>query len=176
MTSVLRLGVVLVALTSAACAAAPRQRNVEGGAVDTGPGTVAAARKYLEGRWSLVSYQVFPAGQPPIKLTGSGTLSYDSFGNLDIEIRVEPAIAELLDGAGIPSKQGVISTNGRAAVDMQAHTLTYVLEGQPAFVKPSGPLALNLPRHWEVNGNILTLTTKGDDGRTMSEGRWQKVP
>jgi hypothetical protein len=171
-----RAGLVWLALLTAGCAAAPRQKPIELGDVNTGAGSLAAARRYLQGRWSLISYDVFPPGRAPIQLKGKGTLSYDEYGNLDMEIRVDPATAKLLDGAGIQSDQGVISTKGRTAVDMQARTLTYILEGQPPLGAPSGPLAPNRPRHWEVAGNVLTLTTNGDDGKPASVGRWQKAP
>jgi len=170
-----RTGLVWLALLTAGCAAAPRQKPIELGDVNTGAGSLAAARRYLQGRWSLISYDVFPPGRAPIQLKGKGTLSYDEFGNLDMEIRVDPATAKALDGAGIQSDQGVISTKGRTAVDMQARTLTYILEGQPPLGAPSGPLAPNRPRHWEVAGNVLTLTTNGDDGKPASVGRWQKA-
>ncbi len=170
-----RTALVWLALLTAGCAAAPRQKPIELGDVNTGAGSLAAARRYLQGRWSLISYEVFPPGRAPIQLKGKGTLSYDEFGNLDMEIRVDPATAKLLDGAGIQSDQGVISTKGRTAVDMQARTLTYILEGQPPLGAPGGPLAPNRPRHWEVAGNVLTLTTNGDDGKPASVGRWQKT-
>jgi len=175
MTSGLRTAAMLAALATTACAAKPINKPMELGPVGTGAGSLTAARQYLEGRWTLVSYQIFPAGQAPIQLTGNGTLSYDEFGNMDMQIRVEPATAQTLERAGIASDQGVISTKGRTAVDMQNRTLTYVLAGQPTFVATAGPLALNLPRHWVVDGNVLTLTTKSADGRTLSEGRWQKL-
>ncbi len=171
-----RMAALVAALACAGCAGAPRQRAIEGGPVDTGPTSIAAARKYLEGRWTLESYRIFPAGQASIPLTGSGTLLYDAYGNLDMEIRADAATARVLDRAGIPSDNGVISARGRAAVDMQSRTLTYVLEAPPAPGAPSGPLALNRARHWVVDGAILTLTTKGDDGRILSEGRWRKLP
>ena len=151
------------------------------GPVDTGPGTLDAARKYLEGRWGLVSYEVFPPGQPSIQLTmadGSGSLTYDAFGNLEIEIRVnDQKVAEDLERAGIPLSQGRISTTGRTAIDMQQRTITYFLQGEPPLLtsRPGGPLSFRRPRHWEVNGNVLTLTTKGDDGKPSSIGKWQKI-
>jgi len=175
MTSGLRTAAILAALATTACAAKPIEKPMGLGTVGTGAGSLTAARQYLEGRWSLVSFQIFPAGQQPIKLDGNGTLSYDEFGNMDIEIRVEQATAQTLERAGVTTDQGVISTKGRTAVDMQAHTLTYILAGQPTLVAPTGPLALNLPRHWVVDGNVLTLTTKAADGRTLSEGKWQKL-
>jgi hypothetical protein len=172
----IRICAVLVGLAGAACAAAPRQRPVKGGDVDTGPGTVAAARKYLEGVWTLLSYEIFPPRQPSIRLNGQGTLSYDSYGNLKMEIRVDDAMAQSLERAGIPTAHGAISITGRTALDMQARTLTYLVDAQPSGMAGSGPLGLNRPRHWQVDGNVLTLTTNGDDGGTVSVGRWQKMP
>jgi hypothetical protein len=165
---------VTVLLGIPGCAATPRQRNVEGGAVDTGPGSLAAARKYLEGRWSLQSFDVYPPGKGPLTLKGAGTLTYDAFGNLTMEIRADQAASDLLAAAGIDIRDGIISSSGRTAVDMPNRTLTYVIEGQPTG--DTGPLALRRPRHWQVDGNVLTLTTKDDAGNAVSIGRWQKVP
>jgi hypothetical protein len=171
--------VIMLALAAAGCAGAPRTAPIKGGPVTTGPGTVESARKYLEGRWSLMSFEVFPPGQKSVLLKGNGTLNYDAFGNLDMQIRVEDrTTSEELARAGIPITNGVISTTGRAAIDLNARTLTYFLEGQnPLVVKgPAGPLALSRPRHWVVEGNTLTLTTRHDDGQPASVARWQKVP
>jgi hypothetical protein len=152
---------------------APLQK---GGPTETGPGSLAAARRYLEGRWSLLSFEVLPPGQPPVRVIGDGTLTYDGFGNLDVQIRVDDATGSRLELAGIPVKNGMLSTTGRTVVDMQTRTLTYFIEGQPPLGAPSGPLALNRPRHWQVEGNVLTLTTKGADGQPLSIGRWEKTP
>ena len=85
--------VVALALVSAACAPAPRVRPVKGGDVNEGPESLTAARKFLEGRWTLESFEVFPPGKPPITLKGSGTLNYDEFGNLRIEIRADEKVS-----------------------------------------------------------------------------------
>jgi hypothetical protein len=167
---------VLTVIVSAGAHTAPLQK----GPAETGPGSTAAARRFLEGRWSLQSFEVRPPGKPPIHLRGSGTLTYDGFGNLQIEIRVDEETAALLEAAGVRTSRGVLSTTGRAIVDMQARTLTYVLDGQvpfnaPPFRRPSGPLALERPRHWQIDGNVLTLTTRGDDGQPVSIGRWEKL-
>ena len=162
---------VLAILEGRPDAVAARQK---GGPVQAGPGTAAAARKFLEGRWGLMSFEVLPPGEPPLRVNGSGVLVYDAFGNLDVEIRVDEATARALEGAGISSTRGRISMSGRTAIDMQARTLTYFFAGQAPLGAPSGPLALNRPRYWEVTGNILTLTTRGDDGQPLSIARWQK--
>ena len=136
-----------------------------------GAGSLAAARRFLQGRWALESFELYPAGKPPITLKGAGTLSYDEFGNLKIEIRADQASSDLLRAAGVDIRDGIISSDGRTAVDMESRTLTYLVFGQTAL---PGPLALNRPRHWEVAGDLLTLTTKDDSGKPSSVGRWRK--
>jgi hypothetical protein len=162
----------LMLMTLAACAGAPRQRPVEMGPVDTGPQTLTAARKFLEGRWVLESFEMYSKGKGPIALKGSGTLVYDEFGNMRMEIRADQASSDLLRAAGIDIRDGVISTDGRTAVDLQNRTLTYIVKSQDPLIP--GPLATNRPRHWEVKEDLLTLTTKDDAGNPLSVGRWRK--
>jgi len=162
-----------VLFSMAGCAPAPINKPINLGPTETGAGSLVAARKYLEGRWSLESFEVYPPGKPKVTLTGQGVLTYDEFSNLKIEIRVDQATSDLLTNAGIDvGSGGIVSSDGRTAVDLQNKTLTYVIQGQPVG---SGPLALNRPRHWQVEGNILTLTTQDDAGKPTSVGRWKKL-
>jgi hypothetical protein len=170
----LMLALLLVG-AAAACAKAPRQKPVPGGPVDEGAGTLTAARKYLEGRWSLESFEVFPPGGAPVTLKGSGTLTYDEFGNLRMEIRADEKSSDVLRAAGIDIRDGVISTDGRTVVDMQNRTITYVAAGQNPIAGPRGPLSAARPRHWEVTKDTLVLTTKDDAGKPMSVGRWRRM-
>ena len=168
---------VLAALLTASigCAASSRQRPISAGPVPTGPGTTATARKFLEGRWILESFVVNPPGAQPITLKGSGVLTYDDFGNLEMNLKADEASADLLRAGGITIRDGVISTTGRTAIDVPNKTLTYLLEGQPSAMKTGGgPLAPNRPRHWEVNGDVLTLTIKDDSGAAVAVSRWKK--
>ena len=103
-------------------------------------------------------------------LKGPGTLNYDEFGNLQIEIRADQASSDLLRAAGIDIRDGVISSEGRTAVDLQNRTLTYVVPGQAG----TGPLALSRQRYREVKDNLLTLTTKDDAGKPLSVGVWRR--
>jgi len=155
-----------------ACAAAPINKPIKVGEVDTGSGSVTEARKFLEGRWTLESFEVHPPGKPVVNLKGMGTLTYDDFGNLRMEIRADQAASDLLRAAGVDIRDGTISSDGRAAVDMENRTLTYSIEGQPAA--GTGPLAMNRPRYWQVEGNLLTLTTKDDAGNVAKVARWRK--
>jgi hypothetical protein len=172
------LAIVLLAAgvgLSPACAAKPVQKPLEGGAVDTGPGTLAAARRYLEGTWALESFEIYPVGAPPIVLKGTGRLTYDGYGNMRVEVQTDPGTGGLLRKAGVENVDGRISSDGRTVVDMQARTLAYVVEGQPTGkTEVLGPLALRKLRHWEVDGSLLTLTTKDDAGKPVSISKWRK--
>ena len=171
--SSLTYAVLAVAFLSLSTACGPKVAVKKGGPVDTGPGSIVAARKYLEGRWTLESFEVYPPGKPMVPVKGQGTLSYDDFSNLSMELRTDVATSDQLRAAGIEIQDGTISTTGRTAVDMQNRTLTYVIAGQPAG--NTGPLALSRPRHWQVDGNVLTLTTKDDAGKPVSISKWRKI-
>jgi hypothetical protein len=170
MTSVLAL-----ALVSAACTPAPRVRPVKGDDVNTGPESLTAARKFLEGRWTLESFEVFPPGKPPITLKGSGTLNYDEFGNLRIEIRADEKSADLLRAAGVDIRDGIISSDGRTVVDLQNRTLSYVVPGQTVGAPAAGPLSASRLRHWEVKDDLLFLSTWDENNKPLSTGRWRRM-
>ena len=165
---------VLLTLVVTGCGAAAGEKPVQLGPVDTGAGTLASARKFLEGRWTLESFEIHAPGKPVLTLKGSGTLVYDNMSNLRMEIRADQASADVLRAAGIDIRDGVISTEGRTAIDLQNKTLTYVLQGQDPLVK-RGPLAMERPRHWVVDADTLTLTTKDDAGQPLSIGRWKRL-
>ena len=76
-----------------------------------------------------------------IQVKGEGTLLFDGFGNLEMEIRTDETTRQVLSEAGIPFEKGRLSVKGRTAVDMAHPTLTFVPQGQPLIVPPSGPLA-----------------------------------
>jgi hypothetical protein len=158
-----------------ASARAPRHNALPIAQVGSVAPTLSEARKFLEGRWALESFEVRPPGKAPIFLKGSGVLTYDDFGNMRMEIRADQDASDLLRAAGIEIRDGIISSDGRTVIDLQRRTLTYFVEGQrSSFATGGGPLALNRPRHWEVTANTLTLTTRDDSGAPLSIGRWKK--
>ena len=166
------MAVVLAATTAAA--AAPRQAQPPTGRTGGTP-TLAEARKFLQGRWALESFEVRPPGKEPIFPKGSGVLNYDDFGNMRVEIRADEASSDLLRAAGINIRDGIISSDGRTVIDVPKKTLTYFVEGQRSSLQTGGgPLALNKPRHWEVTGDVLTLTTKDEAGEPLSISRWKR--
>jgi len=167
------VGLVVAGL--AGCAAQPRQRARQGGPVDTGAGTLTAARTYLEGRWSLEFFEVFPAGKPPVRIKGQGTVLYDDFGNLEMDVRADAGSVQALRAAGVEVVNDGFSTKGRAVIDMQKKTLTYVLSKDGSIGRQTGPLDLNLPRYWEVTADKLTLTTKDANGKPLFVSAWNRM-
>jgi hypothetical protein len=170
-----------LALTAAALIAAvlvPVPGRAQGGKpveITKPADPLVAARWQLEGRWDLISYEIFPPGKGKIELKGKGTMIYDDFGNLEMNIRVDDRTARALDEVGIPTTKGELMTKGRTVIDVKNSSLVFVLEGQPAFGAPSGPLALNKRRYWQLEGDVLTLTTRDDAGKPQSIGKWQKM-
>lgn len=167
-----RLLIAAALAVSAACAAEPLKKPVKGGPVDTGPGTLTAARQYLEGNWTLESFEVAVPGKGLVPLKGTGRLTYDAYGNLRMDVEADAPSVAILRSAGIEVQGNRVASDGRTVVDMQARTLAFILEGQkPGF----GPLALNRLRYWQVDGTLLTLTTKDDAGNAVSVGKWRKM-
>jgi hypothetical protein len=169
------IAVAVLVATAIACAPKPSQKVFTKSPVSAGPGTITQARQYLEGRWTLVSMDLFPPNQAPIHVVGSGTLVYDDFANMTVDLTLDPATAALFERIGISAPGGVISTTGRTVIDMQSRALSYVLEGQAAVRPPTHPLDTNRPRYWEVEGNTLTLRTKDADGTVLSVAVWRKA-
>jgi hypothetical protein len=162
-----------VMVGSSNCSGAKGEHPIELGPVDTGSGTLAGARNFLNGRWALESFEVRLPNQPPLVLKGSGTLEYDEHSNLTMNIRADEKSADILRAAGVDIRDGAIVTEGRAAVDLQHHTLTYIVGGQAPLTK--GPLGTDRPRHWVVEGDLLILTTQDQAGQPTSVGRWRKI-
>ena len=172
---VLRAALCVLAVWAAACASSsPVNRPLAVGDVPTGAGSTAAARRFLEGTWNLVSLDVYPPNQPPIHAGATGTLTYDDFANMNVDLRLDANTARLFQQIGIPVSNGAVQTTGRTLVDMTSRTLAYTLEGQQAVRPPTHPLDTNRPRYWEVEGNRLTLTTKDQAGMPLSVAVWQK--
>jgi hypothetical protein len=158
--------------TSDAAASPAAFQRVKGGPVNKGPGTLAAAREFLKGRWLLESFEVRLPNEPIVTLKGGGVLIYDESGNLSINIKADEKSADILRAGGVDIRDGAITADGRTAIDLQNHTLTYIISGQAPLVK--GPLGTDRPRYWAVEGDMLILSTKDKNGQTLSVGRWRR--
>ncbi len=170
-------------LVLAGCATgSPRQRPVRTNPIASGPQTVEAARKELEGRWTLVSLDVAAADGRKASVEATGVLTSDAFGNMHIEYRLSDAGQKALEGIGIRPPNPVISTTGQVAIDTQQRRITYI--PPDAASRPfdpnlaaarANPFALERPRYYALGADgILTLSTRHDSGQDAAVSKWKK--
>lgn len=174
---------VLILAFAAACASSPRQRPVSVGDVETGSGSLAEARKQLEGSWQLVSLRMANADGRQTDVDATGSLNLDGFGNLHIEFRMSAAGQKALSSIGITSPNPVLTTTGRAVIDPQQQRVSYVGDdfvksgGMDAGVaaKRNNPLAAERERYYKFDADgTLILSTRYPDGKEASIGRWKR--
>jgi hypothetical protein len=166
-----------------ACAAAPRERPLPTSRVATGENTVEAARRQLEGRWTLISLDIAAEDGRRTTVQAAGDLNLDAFGNLEIVYRLSEAGLAALESIGIRSPNPTISTTGRAAIDTQQSRITYIAPDaasrpfDPALAAArANPFALERERYYTLDDKgVLTLTTRHDNGRDAATSRWRRV-
>jgi hypothetical protein len=176
---VVGLAVFLVA----GCATpSPRQRPVKTSPIASGPQTVEAARKALEGRWTLMSLDVSADDGRKASVDATGILNSDAFGNLSVEYRLSDAGRKTLEGLGIRPPNPVISESGQVAIDTQQRRITYLPSDAAArafdadlAAARANPFSLERPRYYALGDDgILTLATRHDSGQDAAVSRWKK--
>jgi len=165
---VLAAAVALAAVVSlAACAASPRTRPLQTNPVNDAADSTQSVRRQLEGKWTLVAFETYPAAGQVAKLEAVGELTYDAYGNLVIRAAL----------TGVPSGEmaKLLRYSGRAVVDPQNHRLVLqAMEGQGGQALPAA-VAAEQVRYYEFDGNLLKLTVKDRDGRPTAMIIWKKA-
>jgi hypothetical protein len=160
----------LAVVTAAACTSSrPRQRPVEGGAVDAGAGSLASVRKQLEGAWNLVSADlVSPAGDR-MTVKATAVLTYDAYGNFAMK-------GELDDAAATAEQKAALNFTGRAVIDIQRQVLRLLDVQQPEgdFATLPPDMAARRERAYAFEGDLLTLTVKDSRGRVTAINTWRR--
>lgn len=169
--AVLWLTVAALALvTASACATSrPRQRPIQGGAVDAGAGSLASVRQQLEGTWNLVSADlVSPAGER-MTVKAAAVLTYDAFGNFAMK-------GELDDPAATADQKAALNFTGRAVIDIQRQVLRLLDVQQPEgeFATLPPDMAARRERAYAFEGDLLTLTVKDSRGRVTAINTWRR--
>lgn len=178
-----RLILLAMACTAviAGCAASDRQRPIQTSRVPTTGNTLEAARKQLEGRWTLVSLEyAAPDGRTATVEGSAGTLNADGFGNLEIEYRLSEGGLKALETLGFKTPSPVISTAGRSVINVDQKSIVYVDDkAQPFDPKVAAarqnPFALERTRYYDFGADgLLTLRTRHDDGKDAAVSKWKK--
>lgn len=173
---------ILAAALMGGCAASPRQRPLSAGPAETGPNTVTFVRSQLEGSWNLQSLTVSAFEGKPVPVAAKGTLTFDRFGNIQVDYQIADDGLAALSRAGIAMPTPTISTKGQAMIEPQSNQIVFV---DPAFKgKPydadlvdlrRNPFALQHRRHYEfASDGTLTLSARYDTGKDAAVGRWRK--
>ena len=159
---------LVVALTMAACTASPRQRPLDLGDVETGPGSLEAIRRQLRGTWDLVALESSPEpGVPRVPIKATGVLVYDEYANLTIDAHTD-------DPAAPPAarESRLLRFTGRATIDPVRHELQ--LMDMKGNVNPAEVLAPERRRRFEVDVDTLRLSSFEEDGQVTAISTWQR--
>jgi hypothetical protein len=161
----------LVLVTVSACTTSrPRQRPVEGGAVDTSTGSLSAVRKQLEGTWNLVSADVVSPAGARMTIKATAVLTYDAYGNLSLK-------GDLEDPAATAEQRAALNYTGRAVVDTQRQVLRLLdlKQSEGASGVLPADMAASRERAYAFDGDLLTLTVKDSKGRVTAVNTWRKT-
>jgi hypothetical protein len=142
---------------------------VKAGDVATGAGTLESVRRQLEGKWELTSLQIVDAAGKALPVAATGRMSYDAYGNLDLDVEVTDAGA--LKAAGTTNAN--FDLKGRAVIDAAKSSLRI----QDAVPSGGGAAPENIERvrFYEFQGDTLTLTAKDAAGKTTGITAWKRA-
>ena len=161
--------VALLAAVSACASSRPRQRPIEGGAVNAGPGSLEGVRRQLEGSWDLVSAEIVSAAGVRQTMKAKAVLTYDAYGNLSLKGAYE-------DPGATAEQTAALNFTGRAVIDTQRQVLRLLdvkqSEGELATLPPD--MLARRERAYAFEGDRLTLTVKDSTGRVTAVNTWRR--
>jgi hypothetical protein len=165
------IGVTLATILagSVGCRGIQRQRPIELGPADTGPGSVQDARRQLEGRWELRSAQVRNAQGQLVRADARGSLTYDSFGNFQ-------STGEVLDAPAGADPRAALNREGRAVINPADGTLWVRADDTEESIAIPPQIPRDQVMRYEITGDQLTLTTEDASGSTVVVLSFERVP
>jgi hypothetical protein len=162
------LALVLATLALAwGCAAAPRRGQIPIGDIESGPGSLSATRKALEGTWTLDSLEVIDAAGVRRPVKSGGQLTYDDFGNMTIRGVVEdPALKGSL----------VLDYTGRITIDNVKHEFypADLQSDRPVDVSQIGPISPDKIRRYELTDKTFVVTYIDKAAKPTAVIRWRR--
>jgi hypothetical protein len=145
----------------------PMNRPVALGS-DGSTGATEAARRELQGTWDLAALEYAASGDAPrVPVKAAGTLTYDEFGNLTMDVSTtDPA-------APVAAREvSRLSFRGRAVIDPAKRELKLMdLTGN---ANPDEVLAPERRRRFEVQGDVLKLSSFDGQGRVTAITTWRR--
>ena len=142
------------------------------GDVNTGPGTLEAVRRQLEGQWELVALEVFDAAGKATPRKATGHLSYDAGPEPGHHAASSPRPT-----SRETSVSGMLAYTGRAVIDPTKSRLVLmdVQSKLPSSEAIPAEVSADKVRFYVIEGNMLTLTVKDAAGVTTGRTTWHKI-
>lgn len=164
------------------CKASARQRPLSTSPIDTGANTTNDIRKQLEGVWTMTGLEMHTSDGRKASIDASGALTYDEYGNLDVQYRLNDPGRKAIEGLGIDLNVPKFSTQGRVAINTQQNIITYITEesanaapfDRELAARRADPFSLDRPRYYTLDGGVLTLQTRYDNGQPAAISVWKK--
>ncbi len=153
-----------------ACHAAPRGRPVKMGPVDTGPQSVEATRRQLEGAWELVKLETYPAPGKVVPIEATGRMTFDAYGN----VRTQGVV----QGGGADA-QRFLAYEGQVVIDPQkkeGRLVEVTPEGKRDVAKLPTEVGIDKIRMYEFVNDQLKLSLRDAAGKVTATATWRRAP
>ena len=155
------------ALGAAGCKAAPGGRVLKTEPIATGPGTLEAERRRLQGTWDLVSFEIDDAAGTPQRLDATGRMTFDEYGN----VRTTGSAKQGSEATG-----RLLGYTGRVVIDHQKKEWRLLeVQADPGTAKPPPEVAADKVRAYEFVGDELKLSLRDASGRVTASVTWRRA-
>jgi hypothetical protein len=156
---------------SACTPANSRTRPLDTSAVNTGTGSLAEARKQLQGSWALERFTLMEAGKG-VDVKASATLTYDEYSNLT----VRGELLEPLPGARGSAAKAMLDYSGRIEIDpagkrFVVRDVRSSAQLDPALMATIGPEVI---RSYEIKEPLLTISYLNKDGSNAAVATFRR--
>lgn len=167
--TVLKVGLGAAALVAmcSACKSAPLDRPLKTTPVDTGPGSLEATRRMLEGTWTLASFEAVDAAGKHRPVKASGQLQYDAYGNMTVVGVIED---ELVKGKVVLDYKGIIIIDPGTKRFYPAD----LVSGRPVSPGQFPIGTLDKVRSYELSPGSFVVTYTDDMGKPTAVARWRR--
>jgi len=160
-------GLAAAALSISACAQNNSMRSERIGLANTGPGSLNATRKALEGSWTLASLEMVDGQGARRPIKAGGQLSYDAYGNMTIRgVIEEPGEREPL----------VLDYQGRILIDTakQQFYPADLASDRPVEPGQGAAISPDKVRKYELTADSFVVTYLDAAGKPTAVARWRR--
>jgi hypothetical protein len=163
------VGVALASSTLAitACKAKPGGRVLKTEPIETGPGTLEAERRRLQGTWELVKLELYDASGKPQPLDATGRMTFDEYGN----VRTTGSAKQ---GSGATAL--LLGYTGQVVIDTVKKEWRLVeVTKDPGSGAAPAEVAADKVRAYEFVGDELKLSLRDGSGKVTASVTWRRA-